>query len=220
MARIGVSDPPGAAYTDAMRACRPRGPESRTAVLREPDACKPATGPWWLVLVLFAAACGNIQALESPVAIRGTVVEVRDGDTLQMLTQTGERIEVRLNAIDAPEKAHGRVRGQPHAERARISLTELSARRSATLLRTTMDRYGRHVGMLIVETALGEIDAGWWQLHAGYAWVFERYVKEIPPAQRLRYREAQDAARAQGRGLWADPHPVAPWEWRRRQPDP
>jgi len=160
----------------------------------------------------------STQAREQPVTIQGIVLKVRDGDTLQMLTDAGQRIEVRLNAIDAPEKPHGGTRGQPHAERSRLNLAQLATRRRATLLRTTMDRYGRHVGMLQLDTAQGEIDAGWWQLQAGYAWTYERYLEEIPLRMRLRYREAQSHARAEKRGLWADARPVPPWDWRKRQP--
>lgn len=173
-----------------------------------------------LLLVCLLALGPHAPAREQPVAIHGVVVKVRDGDTVQMLTDTGQRIEVRLNAIDAPEKAHGGTRGQPHAERSRLHLAELAVRRRATLLRTTMDRYGRHVGMLALDTAQGQVDAGWWQLQAGYAWTYERYLDEIPMRLRLRYREAQAQARAERRGLWADARPVPPWDWRKRQPAP
>jgi len=30
------------------------------------------------------------------------------------------------------------------------------------------------------------------------------------------YEAAEDSARAERRGLWVDPDPVPPWEWRRR----
>lgn len=168
---------------------------------------------------MFACWIGWISALEArepPTRIEGVVLKVRDGDTLQLLTRAGQRIEVRLNAIDAPEKAHGQTRGQPHAERARLSLAELAVRRNVTLLMTTMDRYGRHVGRVLVHTSDGEVDAGWWQLRSGYAWVYERYIEEIPVTTRIDYRQAQSDARAQRRGLWADARPVAPWDWRHR----
>jgi endonuclease YncB( thermonuclease family) len=40
--------------------------------------------------------------------------------------------------------------------------------------------------------------------------VFRRY------ATRMEYFRIEDEARVAGRGLWSDPHPVPPWEWRRR----
>lgn len=170
------------------------------------------------LLGVLAGRPADLAARSQPTAISGTILKVRDGDTLQMLTDAGRRIEIRLNAIDAPEKAHGGNRGQPHAERARLNLAEVAVRRRATLLHTTMDRYGRHVGMLTLDTAQGEVDAGWWQLRSGHAWVFERYLGEIPARMRARYREAESQARTERRGLWADTRPVPPWEWRQRQP--
>lgn len=35
-------------------------------------------------------------------------------------------------------------------------------------------------------------------------------------AERVLYEEAERKARGEGIGLWIDPEPVAPWEWRRR----
>ena len=29
--------------------------------------------------------------------------------------------------------------------------------------------------------------------------------------------QLEEIARAEKRGLWADPHPVPPWEWKKRQ---
>lgn len=175
-----------------------------------------------LFLLLFAGSilvAPQPRAREHPIAITGTVIKVRDGDTLQMLTDAGQRIEVRLNAVDAPEKAHGGMRSQPHAERSRLNLAQLAVRRRATLLHTTMDKYGRHVGMLALATAQGEVDAGWWQVQSGNAWTYERYLNELPVRMRLRYREAQSQAKAERRGLWADTRPTPPWDWRKRQSD-
>lgn len=45
--------------------------------------------------------------------IRGRVVRILDGDTLEVLQQNGELTRVRLNGIDAPEKA------QPFGQRSR-----------------------------------------------------------------------------------------------------
>jgi micrococcal nuclease len=174
----------------------------------------------FVLLAWFALRIEPLHARDQTERIEGVVLKVRDGDTLQIMTAAGQRIEVRLNAIDAPEKPHGGARGQPHAERSRLNLAQLAARRNVTLLKTTMDRYGRHVGRVLVRTSDGTIDAGWWQIRAGYAWVYERYLGEIPVAMRIEYRDAQSDARTQRRGLWADTRPVAPWDWRQRQRSP
>jgi micrococcal nuclease len=45
----------------------------------------------------------------------------------------------------------------------------------------------------------------------GLAWHFKRYSDDENLA------EAEIAAREERRGLWADPLPVAPWDWREQQ---
>ena len=168
-----------------------------------------------LAALLFASATsygGEIQ--------HGTVVKIRDGDTLQLETETGRRIEVRLNAIDAPERSSENMRSQPFAQSARIHLAQLTARRRATLQHHTMDRYGRYVGVLHVQTPDGLVDAGLWQVEAGMAWVHTRYLPELPVRLRQRYRDAEHLARTERRGLWHDPNPIAPWDWRQRHQRP
>jgi micrococcal nuclease len=48
------------------------------------------------------------------------------------------------------------------------------------------------------------------QVRRGMARVYVRYAPKNSPLYRL-----EAAARTERRGLWGDPHPVAPWEWRR-----
>jgi endonuclease YncB( thermonuclease family) len=42
------------------------------------------------------------------------------------------------------------------------------------------------------------------------AWVFVRYAAKGSPLYEL-----ERQARESRRGIWADAHPVSPWEWRR-----
>ena len=60
------------------------------------------------------------------------------------------------------------------------------------------------------------LDAGLYQLTVEMAWHFTRYVKEQTPEQRGQYQFAEVEARAKRVGLWSDPSPVPPWEWRKR----
>ena len=72
-----------------------------------------------------------------------------------------------------------------------------------------VDRYGRVVA--VVWLPGGEsLQAA--LLRAGLAWVWPRYCKDCEKWQAL-----QDAARATGKGLWWEPDPTPPWEWRRRK---
>ena len=72
---------------------------------------------------------------------------------------------------------------------------------------TDRDQYGRLVADVILPDGRNlnrEL------VRAGLAWWYRRYA---PHDAELEALEAE--ARAARRGLWADPHPVPPWEWRR-----
>lgn len=142
-------------------------------------------------------SAGSFAASQSE--FRGRVVNVADGDTLTVLTKSKERVRVRLSEIDAPEM------GQPFGRRSKQSLSSLCSNATAQVRREDTDRYGRVIGRVICRG----VDTNAEQVRLGLAWVYDSYVKE-----RSFYR-LQEAAREQGLGLWSEPNPVAPWDWRR-----
>jgi endonuclease YncB( thermonuclease family) len=130
------------------------------------------------------------------------VIAVADGDTLTARCEVAdgtENIKVRLAEIDAPEK------GQAFGARSKEHLAELCFQKRATVTPRTKDRYLRTVANVECQG----VDAGTEQVRAGMAWVFDRYVTD-----RSLYA-VQDEARASKNGLWADPSPTSPWEWRK-----
>ena len=52
------------------------------------------------------------------------------------------------------------------------------------------------------------------------AWHYKRYDKDQRLADRRLYAEAQKAASLKGIGLWSDPAPVPPWDFRRNKAVP
>jgi endonuclease YncB( thermonuclease family) len=58
------------------------------------------------------------------------------------------------------------------------------------------------------------VDVGLEQVRAGLAWHFKRYENEQTPEARQVYAMAESAARERHLGLWTDPRPIPPWEWR------
>ena len=83
-------------------------------------------------------------------------------------------------------------------------LRELVWKRQVLLWWKALDRYGRP----IAQVSFDGMDVSAEQVKRGFAWVFRRYSND--PA--LLALEAQ--ANSAGIGLWADPHPIAPWDWR------
>ncbi|EDM1287188.1 hypothetical protein CNQ02_23015 [Salmonella enterica subsp. enterica serovar Give] len=148
------------------------------------------------ILTSTALVSGSLYAAE----IRGKVIRVLDGDTIDVL-QDKTPVRIRLANIDALEKkqAYGRWSAN--------QLKGLVAAQPVTVTYTQTDRYGRIIGR--VYTTNGT-EASRFMVQSGAAWVYERYNadKALPAMQ----REAQ----TQKRGLWADSNPVPPWKWRHR----
>jgi endonuclease YncB( thermonuclease family) len=126
------------------------------------------------------------------------VVGVTDGDTLKARCGDAAMTTIRLAEIDAPEKR------QPFGERSRQHLAQLCFRKTAEVHPKARDRYGRTVARV---NCAGH-DASLEQVRAGMAWAYTGYVTD-PAVKGL-----EASARIAPRGLWVDPAPMAPWEWR------
>ncbi len=137
---------------------------------------------------------------------RTIYVKNYDGDTFTAHA-FGGRITVRVADIDAPERAdrRGRWPEQPWAEEARAAAAAWLAGERLRLIPT-----GTSGNRLVARVrARGGRDLARALVRAGLAWVDPRYCRDDDLVQ------LQAEARAARRGLWSDPHPVAPWEWRR-----
>jgi endonuclease YncB( thermonuclease family) len=145
----------------------------------------------FLLLVSFQASAQTVY--------QGKVVKIADGDTLTILANN-QQLKIRLSEIDTPE------RKQPFGTRAKQALSELAFGKLARVVEVTVDRYGRIVGRVYV----GKTDVNRELVAQGFAWVYRKYSND---AELLRL-EAE--AKQKGLGLWADPNPIPPWEWRRR----
>ena len=139
--------------------------------------------------------------------VSGVVVGITDGDTVKALVAGNELLRVRLSWIDAPEKS------QAFGQRSKQHLSELVFGREAELHTHGLDRYGRTLAVIFVDG----IDANLEQVRSGLAWVYEKYISQTDENTQAIYHAAQTAAQQERRGLWSDPSPVEPWEFRRLQ---
>jgi endonuclease YncB( thermonuclease family) len=134
----------------------------------------------------------------------GRVVGVSDGDTVTVLVSERDQYKVRISGIDAPEKK------QAFGQKAKAMMSDLVYGKDVVVEWSKRDRYGRTIGVVMVD---GQ-DAGLTLLRAGLAWHYKQYQREQTPAQREQYGTAEETARAERVGLWADDDPMPPWEWR------
>lgn len=135
----------------------------------------------------------------------GKVVAVIDGDTIGVMHE-GKEIRIRLNGIDAPEKR------QAYGEKAKGFTSEWLFNKTVKVVPKELDRYGRLVADIYIDAqnTSGEY-GGWFNkmiVVSGFAWHYVKYSNSKELA------EAQEYARKARIGLWKDPAPVAPWEFR------
>jgi endonuclease YncB( thermonuclease family) len=172
---------------------------------------------------LFTVLALTLAPQAAAATLEGRVVKVAEGDTVTVLVGR-EQHRVRLQGIDAPE------RDQPYGKASGRSLAAVVAGKEVRVEYDKRDRYGRIVGVVWVvppgSRCEGEpgcpktLDAGLYQLTIGMAWWYRRYSGEQSPEDRGQYEFAETEARAKRAGLWQEPDPVAPWDWRRGQRAP
>jgi len=137
--------------------------------------------------------------------------KIVDGDSIRLMTADAGEVDLRMASIDAPEW------NQTGGQAAKRHFQSLTAGRRATFLQTDTDRYKRAVVFMFVDplnsdgafTQSQEVNAQ--MIADGFAWHAIKYSS----SGRLNQLEAY--ARAKRLGLWADPHPQPPWEYRDRK---
>src|SRR5262249_10928423 len=132
----------------------------------------------------------------------GPVVSVLDGDTIEVLHNTHPE-RIRLTGIDCPEK------GQAFGTRAKQATSALVFSRDVVLHTHGRDKYGRTLADVLLPDGT---NINHELVKAGWCWWYRKYAPRNSELETL-----EKDARAAKKGLWADPHPVPPWDWRKRR---
>ena len=131
----------------------------------------------------------------------GPVVAVKDGDSIEVLYNTHPE-RIRLSGIDCPEK------GQAYGNRAKQATSALVFGRDVILQTHGQDKYGRTLADILLRDGT---NVNHELVKDGWCWWYRKYAPRDTILEELE-KEARDAKK----GLWADPQPVPPWQWRRR----
>lgn len=206
---MGQSSPQKLGISVWMRGESPVQGAVRTAVI---GACSRNRQLLSLMLLVLPYLFATVSYGE---VLYGRVVGVADGDTVTVLDADRQQHKIRLGGIDAPEKA------QPFGQRSKENLSRLVFGKDVKVEWGKRDKYKRIVGKVWVQPASCPacsmtLDAGHAQITVGLAWWYRQYAKEQPPQDRGAYEFSEQEAQAKRVGLWGDPAPVPPWEWRRR----
>ena len=155
---------------------------------------------------ILLAACLLAAQISLAAELAGLVVGVSDGDTITVLVDKTPH-KIRLAGIDAPESR------QAFGQASKQHLSALVYKKPVTVLWENKDRFGRTIGKVMVDGT----DACLEQIKAGLAWHYKRYASEQSAQDRADYAAAEDKAKRERSGLWADANPTAPWDWRREK---
>ena len=149
----------------------------------------------FLFLILFLSIATAASGQRFPV----TVVGITDGDTFTVINRDKLQLKVRIIGIDAPEKK------QAYGNKARQALSNLIFKQQIEIDVQYQEKWGRYAAKAYLADGR---DVGLLMLQAGMAWHNVKF--DNMPA----YAAAEKAARKAKKGLWADAHPVAPWDFR------
>ena len=132
--------------------------------------------------------------------IKGKVVGVTDGDTIKVLDDLDKGLfRIRLDKIDAPEK------NQAFGQKSKQYLSNLVFGKQVTIRYKAVDRYGRILGTVFCNG----VEINLVMVQNGYAWHYSCYDKTSA------YIQAEKQSRIEKKGLWADPKPIKPCEFRK-----
>ena len=140
-----------------------------------------------------------------PCRTEGKVIKITDGDTVHVLDAEKTTHKIRLAGIDAPE------RGQPYGKAAGKFLAKQINQQTVCVDWHKRDRYKRLVGVIHYKGR----DVNLELMKAGYAWHYKKYQREQTPADRVIYADAEVQARSDVVGLWQEPNPINPSDWRK-----
>lgn len=153
-----------------------------------------------LVLLAVLLWGGNAHAVAADFTAQ--VSEILAGDVIRVF-HDGRHVTIRLNGVDCPEKR------QPHGAEAKRFTAFMIFGRTVTVRPLGTDEQGRTIADVVLES--GRI-LSQELLKEGLAWWDRRHSRD----ETLSALE-QDA-RLYKHGLWEDPDPIPPWEWRKRHP--
>lgn len=130
----------------------------------------------------------------------GKCVGVADGDTCTILMEGNESRRIRFYGIDAPES------GQDFGKKAKEYCSNLIFGKNIKVVGLDTDRFGRTVGKVYVDDKYVNLE----MVKAGFAWHYAYYSPND-----LDLAEAEKEARRNKLGLWIQPNPMEPREYRR-----
>ncbi|MDH4083272.1 MAG: thermonuclease family protein [Nitrospira sp.] len=148
-----------------------------------------------LVLVFLLSAADALS-------FGGEVVGVLEGSTIEV-GRLGKTALIRLDGLDCPEK------DQPYGDEVKPAISALVFAMEVTVEPHGKDKYGRIMADVLLADGTNVNHA---LVKEGRCWWSRRSAPNNAELERLEL-EAREAKK----GLWEDPEPIPPWEFRKAQ---
>ena len=132
-------------------------------------------------------------------------IKVADGDTIEVLKKDKTKVRIRFESIDAPEYK------QPFSDKSKQRVVDLCLNKQVLVQKTGKDRYGRTLAFVTPLVKKWNQPVNTVLLKEGLAWHYAKYSKSKALSK------FQVKAKEKKLGLWSDPSPVAPWDWRKKK---
>jgi micrococcal nuclease len=149
-----------------------------------------------LLLLFLLCAFANAQTLT------GKVIGIKDGDTVVVIDAANNQTTLRLAEVDCPEKA------QAFGTKAKQFTSDAVYLKEVKYIVTDTDRYGRSIAKIYYDDnkyLSAEI------IKNGFGWQYKQYSTSKLLAS------LEQEARQNKRGLWVEPNPIYPSEFRRNK---
>lgn len=150
------------------------------------------------LIVFFLFGFAFTQVLSNN-EISGKVIEVIDGNTIEVLAEDKTTYKIVFAGVDSPELT------QEFGERAKQYLEKMLLKQQVHVQLQGKDRKGNYVGVVIKDKLDPRVEL----LKEGLAWTSEK--DPLPELESIRVKAQQ-----RGKGLWKTENPTPPWIYRRQ----
>lgn len=140
--------------------------------------------------------------------VSAKVSSVIDGDTVDVRLSCGDKIRIRLSAIDCPEN------GQEWGVIAKSGLIKLIGGRYVHLELHGTDDKERAIATIYVDNKGEFLNVNERMVMLGHAWVMRRYYRHLSKERQSQFNQLENWAKSKRVGLWQSENPIPPWRWR------
>jgi len=155
-----------------------------------------------LAIVVSCFVCSEVQGS----SLFGKVVDVNSGDVLT-ISNLNRPVRVKLLGVDAPEM------NQEFGDVAKKHLADLVLDKSVLVEYSGIAADSSLQGRVLLNNA----DIGAQMIRDGAAWFDATNMNRLNVSDRDVYKQSEQAARSERRGLWQAENPMAPWEFVRAE---